>query len=77
MEPILQKLKEQYVSQFHVDYVDVETDAVLSKRYRIRALPTLIFTDASGKELFRHEGFMSKEQILAKWKELGFDLRSP
>ncbi len=25
-----------------------------------------------GKELFRHEGFFSREDILAKWKELGF-----
>ena len=25
-------------------------------------------------ELFRHEGFMSREDILAKWKELGVDL---
>ncbi|MCX5682965.1 MAG: organomercurial lyase, partial [Planctomycetota bacterium] len=32
------------------------------------------FFDASGKERFRHEGFFSKEDILAKWKELGVDL---
>ena len=29
------------------------------------------FFDASGKELFRHEGFFSKADILAKWNELG------
>ena len=29
--------------------------------------------DASGKELFRHAGFYSKEEILAKWKEFNVE----
>ena len=37
-------------------------------------MPTQIFYDSSGKELFRHEGFYSKEDILGKWNELGVDL---
>ena len=32
-----------------------------------------MFLDAAGKELWRHEGFISKEDILARWKELKFD----
>jgi hypothetical protein len=46
----------------------------LVKEYRISVMPTQIFYDASGKELFRHEGFFSKEDILGKWKELGIEL---
>jgi len=42
-----------------------------AKKYRIDIIPTQIFYDASGKELFRHEGFFSKDDILAKWKEMG------
>ena len=34
-------------------------------------IPTLIFIDANGKEVFRHEGFMPKEDIVAKLKEMG------
>jgi thioredoxin 1 len=37
-------------------------------------IPTQIFYDADGNELFRHEGFYAKEDILAKWAELGIDL---
>ena len=37
-------------------------------------IPTQIFYDASGNELFRHTGFIAKEDILAKWKELGIEL---
>ncbi len=42
--------------------------------YRLRVIPTQVLFDASGKEVFRHEGFFAKEDILAKWKELGVDL---
>ena len=37
-------------------------------------IPTQIFHDTGGKELFRHTGFFAKEDILAKWKELGVGL---
>ena len=40
--------------------------------YRIQVIPTQIFYDANGKELFRHVGFYSREQILGKWRGLGF-----
>jgi len=40
----------------------------------IRIIPTQIFFDAEGNELFRHEGFFAREDILAKWKELGVQL---
>jgi len=43
-------------------------------KYNINLIPTQIFFNADGKELFRHEGFFSKEDILAKWKELGVEL---
>jgi thioredoxin 1 len=37
-------------------------------------IPTQIFYDAGGTELFRHTGFFGKEDILGKWKELGVEL---
>jgi thioredoxin 1 len=37
-------------------------------------IPCQLFLDANGGELFRHEGFFSKEEILAKLKELGAKL---
>jgi thioredoxin 1 len=38
-------------------------------------IPTQIFYDADGRDLFRHVGFFAKEDILAKWKELGVELK--
>ena len=57
-----------------VVYVDLRNDRSAAKRYGIRMIPTQIFYDGEGKELFRREGFIAKEDILAKWKELGVDL---
>jgi thioredoxin 1 len=44
------------------------------KEYGVEMIPTLIFYDANGKELFRHTGIFAKDDILAKWKELGVNL---
>jgi thioredoxin 1 len=74
MAPILEELKTEYAGRLQVDFVDVNQDAKAVQQYGIRVIPTQVFFDASGKERFRHEGFISKEDILAKWKELGVDL---
>lgn len=75
MAPILEELKRDYAGRFDVEFVDVwvKENAVKAEEFGIRAIPTQIFFDASGKELWRHEGYFSKEAILAKWKELGYD----
>jgi len=74
MAPILEELKTEYTGKLQVDFIDVWKDPAPGRKAGIRVIPTQIFYDASGKELFRHEGFYSKEDILAKWKELGTDL---
>ena len=73
MAPILEDLKTNYADRLVVDFIDVWENPDQAPRYGIRVIPTQIFFDPQGKELFRHEGFFSKEDILAKWKEFGFD----
>jgi len=77
MAPILEELKKELADRLVVQFVDLNKFPDAAQTYRIRFMPTQIFYDASGKELFRHEGFFSKEDILAKWKELGVDLSGP
>jgi thioredoxin 1 len=74
MAPILEELKKEYAGVFDVEFIDVWKNPDAGKPYSIRVIPTQIFFDASGKELFRHEGFFSKEDILAKWKQFGVEL---
>lgn len=71
MAPILEELKKEYAGKLEVQFIDVWKNPDAGKQYGVRMIPTQIFFDASGKERFRHEGFMSKEGILGTWKELG------
>ncbi len=76
MAPILADLKTEYAGVMDVHYLDVHENPDLITLYGIRVIPTQIFYDALGKEMFRHEGFLSKDDILTRWKELGVDLVS-
>jgi len=70
MMPILNELSTQQ-SEFTVSFVDVWQAEGKSEQYGIKSIPTQLFFDKDGKELFRHVGFYPKEDILAKWKEFG------
>lgn len=74
MAPLLVELKSEYEGTLKVEFIDVWKNPDEAPKYGIKLIPTQIFFDASGKELFRHEGFYSKEDILSKWKEFGVDL---
>ncbi len=73
MKPILDDLKANYADRFKTEFIDVWENPDAGKPYGIEVIPTQIFYDADGKELFRHVGFFGKEDILGKWKELGLD----
>ena len=73
MAPVLKDLQKEYEGRMEVEFIDVWKNPAAGKAYKINLIPTQIFFDATGKELFRHEGFFSKQDILAKWKELGVE----
>ena len=77
MAPILDELRETFDGQLDVDFIDVWKDEEAGKQYGIRSIPTQIFFDAEGSEIFRHEGFYPREDIVAKWDELGFGFAEP
>lgn len=72
MAPILEDLKKTHADKFEVQFIDVWQNPDEAKKFNIRVIPTQIFFAPDGKELFRHEGFFGKDDILEKWKEFGF-----
>ena len=74
MMPVLEALEKEYAGKLSVVFVDVWKNPGAAPKYGVQSIPTQLFFDASGKELFRHTGSYSKEEILAKWKELGVNL---
>jgi thioredoxin 1 len=75
MAPILEQLKNDYAGKLRVEVIDIEENLDLITKYNVRVIPTQIFFDASGRELFRHEGFYSRVDILTKFKQLGVELK--
>ncbi len=73
MVPILEELRKEYKGKFDVIVIDVWENRAEARRYGIRVIPTQIFYDAAGKELYRHQGFFAKDEILKKWRELGIE----
>ncbi len=75
MAPILEEIKKEYQGRLEVKVIDVWKDPAAGKRYGIRLIPTQIFYDRSGKELYRHQGFMGKQDILNNFRRLGIKLK--
>ena len=73
MKPILDELQATRAHQFETVYIDLNHQRDEAGRFKIRVIPTQIFYDENGRERGRHEGFMSKEQILEAWRNLGYE----
>jgi len=71
LRPILKEISKEYAGKAQILVIDVYKYQHLAKEYKIQALPTLVFFDNKGKEVFRHPGAMNKDQIVAKLKEIG------
>ena len=74
MAPILEELHKEYAGRMIIEEIDVRENRAAASLYSVRVIPTQIFYDGVGTELFRQEGFMDKAAILSKWQDLGFDL---
>jgi thioredoxin 1 len=71
MAPIITKLEKTYRGKAAIVFIDVWKDKEPAKRFGIRAIPTQIFFDRSGKEVYRHTGFLSEADIILQLKEMG------
>jgi thioredoxin 1 len=74
MAPILDEMGVEFEGVLAVDFIDVWKNPSAAKPYGIKVIPTQIFFAPDGTELYRHEGFIGREGILAKWRELGVKL---
>ena len=74
MAPDLEELKREYAGRLEVEFIDTLKNPDAKTQYNAPFCATQIFLDGSGKELYRHVGYYSKKDILARWKELGVSL---
>ena len=74
--------KEVYTSQeffeaskrFLTVKIDFDKKTAIARKYGVEALPTLVFTDSYGNELYRYRGYMGSKLLLAVVKALPGDV---
>jgi len=71
MAPILKELSEEYKDRVIIKIIEIDQEPPLTTANRIRLIPTQIFFDSKNQEVFRHEGFMDKEQIKKVFQKMG------
>jgi thioredoxin 1 len=71
MEPILEKLEREYRGRAAIVFIDISVYRDSARRFGIRAIPTQIFFDKEGREVYRHMGFMSERDIVAQLRKMG------
>lgn len=70
MEKALKQLKARYGDQIEIRILHYHPDDKLFKKYKVVFVPTLVFLDASGKEVFRQTGVSTQYELAKKLKEL-------
>ncbi len=71
LAPILAALKKEYEGRVIVEFIDVWKDPKAGEPYKISVIPTQVFYDRDGNEVWRHVGFLPKEDFVKKFAELG------
>ena len=73
MAPILAKMEKQYEGRAAIVFIDVWKHNEQAKRFGIRAIPTQIIYSETGKEVYRHVGFMDEKAIINQLKKMGVE----
>jgi thioredoxin 1 len=71
MAPIMEKLEKTYAGKAEIVFIDVWKNNDQANRFRINAIPTQIFFDKDGNEVYRHTGFMDENSIVQQLTKMG------
>jgi len=71
MQPIMREIAQKYKGTIQVVFYDVWKTPKYAKDYGIQMIPTQVFIDKNGGEIFRHVGFYAKDEIIKMLKEKG------
>jgi len=73
MEPILKELRQVYAGRAVIEIINLDEEPHAGEMYKLKLIPTQIFFDAAGTEVWRHGGFLPKDAIIAKFGEMGVE----
>ncbi len=68
---IMDELNAEVAGKVLTRFVHIKEEVAVTAEYQVMMVPTIIFFDASGKELYRNVGLMKKDDLMGKLRELG------
>jgi thioredoxin 1 len=71
MAPILEEMKVAYDGKAVIEFIDINKNRDATLKHKVTLIPTQIFFDTLGVEVFRHVGFFPADSISAHLKALG------
>jgi thioredoxin 1 len=71
LRPILKEIAKEQSGKAEILIIDVYKFKSLAADHKIQVVPTLIFFDKNGKEVYRHMGAWDKDSIVKKLAEIG------
>ncbi len=77
MKPILEDMGTAYQGKAIVMTVDMDANKDLVANFRVRMMPTQVFLAPDGKEFFRNEGTMERNQIAYVFGKMGLPEIAP
>jgi len=69
MPVVLREIAAQFAGKITVETIVLTPE--IMEQYQIEVVPTLLFFDAQGKEVYRRAGLMSKEEIITQLRQMG------
>lgn len=63
LRPVLRAVKDAHGDRINVIFMEVNEHRDLSQQYRVQLIPTLIFFDAQGREVYRKMGFLDRTAV--------------
>ena len=69
MQPVMREIAQEYKGTIQVVFYDVWKTPEYAKSYGVQLIPTQVFIDKNGEEIFRHVGFYAKDEIIKMLKE--------
>jgi len=71
MAPILVKLEKSYEGKANIVFIDVWENRQQAQRFNIRSIPTQVFFNEQGEEIYRHVGFLDEQSIVDQLTKMG------
>jgi len=70
MVPVLERLEHEYQDRLQIESHDVRKLPEVGRAWGVMTIPTQVFLDKDGREVFRHVGYFPYEEVVKILQEM-------